>query len=370
MRSMQKKQVAVLDVGSSKITAVVGERGVNKTFVIKARKDFPYDGFADGEFFDLESLKMIIHSCGEFIKNSSAGTTNVFVGVPGEFCSVFVKDSQISFPKKKKIDEKDVDSLYDAAFVLSSAKSVLINRSAVIYELDDYRRINNPVGEYSEILKGKLSFITCKRYFTDVFRSALKAVGITGADFVSSSLAEAMYLLDAETRDRIAILLDVGHISSTLSLIQGDGILYQSSFGYGGGYVTALLSRNLGVDFDLAEMLKRKVNLSRVYKDGNSDLITVGGGEYYNAETVRQSIKVSLDELCEHVADSADNSGYVIPEYVPLTLTGGGITHIRGSKEFLSVRLGCAVETVAPKIPVSDKPEDSSLYSLLDITLG
>ena len=367
---MQKKQVAVLDVGSSKITAVVGERGVNKTFVIKARRDFPYDGFADGEFFDSESLKRIIHSCGEFVKNSSADTTNTFVGVPGEFCSVFVKDSQISFPKKKKIDDKDVDALYDAAFVASSSKSVLINRSAVIYELDDYRRINNPVGEYSEILKGKLSFITCVRYFTDIFRSSLKAVGISNVDFVSESLAEAMYLLDAETRDRIAILLDVGHITSTLSLIQGDGILYQSSFGYGGGYITALLSRNLGVDFDVADVIKRKVNLSHISKEGDSDLVTIGGGEYYSAEIIRESIKTSLDDLCAHVAESADNSGYIIPEYVPITLAGGGISHIRGSKEFLSVRLGCAVDTVAPKIPVSDKPEDSSLYSLLDITLG
>ena len=41
---MQKIQVAVLDIGSSKITAVVGERGINKTFVIKGEKSFPFEG--------------------------------------------------------------------------------------------------------------------------------------------------------------------------------------------------------------------------------------------------------------------------------------------------------------------------------------
>ena len=43
---MQKKQVAVIDVGSSKITAIIGERGINKTFIIKGRYSFDYDGFA------------------------------------------------------------------------------------------------------------------------------------------------------------------------------------------------------------------------------------------------------------------------------------------------------------------------------------
>lgn len=370
MSVMKKRQVAVLDFGSSKITAVVGERGINKTFVIKARKDFLYDGFADGEFFDTDALKGILHDCGEFIRNSSSEDLTVYVGVPGEFTSVTIKDSQISFPKKKKIDDKDVDALFDAAFVLSSARKVLINRSAVIFELDDYRRLNNPIGEYSEILKGRLSFITCDKYFIETVRPALRAVGVESCEFVSSALAEAMYLLEPETRDRVAVILDVGHIISTFSLIQGDGILYQYSFGYGGGYITALLMRNLGVGYDVAEAVKRKVNLSRFTVGGNNDLVNVGAGEYYNAEKVRETIKISLDDLCEMVTDAVDNSGYVIPEYVSISLTGGGITHIRGAKEFVSGRLGCVIETLAPKIPLSGKPEEASLYSLLDLTLG
>ena len=54
---MQKKQVAVIDVGSSKISVIIGERGVNKTFLIKARKDYAYDGFEGGEFGDMEGFE-------------------------------------------------------------------------------------------------------------------------------------------------------------------------------------------------------------------------------------------------------------------------------------------------------------------------
>ena len=42
------KQVAVLDIGSSKLELYVGERGINGTFVIRAKATNQYAGFMDG----------------------------------------------------------------------------------------------------------------------------------------------------------------------------------------------------------------------------------------------------------------------------------------------------------------------------------
>lgn len=365
---MRKKLIAVLDVGSSKITAVAGERGVNKTFLIKARKEFAYDGFSEREFFDTEELKRTLISCAHYIKNAVGEETDtVYVGVPGAFTDVTVKDSQLSFPKKKKITEKDTDNLFDSAFVLSSSKKILINRSAIAFELDGYRRLANPIGETSEILKGKLSFITCDSYFIENFKPILIGSGFSTVEFVSSSLAEAMYLLDAETRDRIAILLDVGYISTTYSLIQGDGILYQESFDFGGGHITGAISERTGASFDDAEYLKRKVSLTTLPKNGY-DVISCENGQYYSAEVVRGVIRECLDVLCEKIDEAADNSGYAIPEYVPFEITGGGISYIRGAKAHLSSRLGAYTEIVAPKVPLKEKPTESSVLSLLDLT--
>ncbi len=365
---MQKKPIAVLDVGSSKITAVIGERGVNNTFLIKARKDFSYDGFQDGEFFDTDDLKKVIVSCGRYIRSAvSDAPTEVFVGVPGEFTQVTVKDGQISFPKKKRITESDTDALFDSAFVLSSAKKTLINRSAIVFELDGYRRVANPVGETSEVLKGKLSFITCDNYFIEAFKPILKGVGFTSLEFVSTALAEAMYLLDAETRDRIAVLIDVGYITSTFSLIQGDGILYQTSFSFGGGHITAVITDKLGVSFEQAEALKRKISLS-IADGGSYDVVACDNGSYYNAEEIRSSMRDCLDVLCEKIEEAADESGYVIPDYVPYAITGGGISFIRGAKAKLSDRLGVTVEILAPKVPLMENSAESSVLSLLDLT--
>ena len=366
---MQKKQVAVIDVGSSKITAIIGERGVNKTFVIKTRMEYAYDGYADREFFDEKVFTAHLNEISRKIVSLTHGKIEtVFVGVPGEFSNVTVKESQISFPSKRKIKEVDVDALFDGGFAIHSQKSTLINRSAVVYELDDCRRLADPVGSQSGILKGKLSFITCDNYFIDLVNDSILSTGIKRVEFVSSSLAQALYLIEPEVRDRISVICDIGYISSTLTIIQGDGILYQTSFGFGGGYITAEIANKFDLDFSSAEKLKSKVNLSALSGNGCYSLIE-SDGEYYQTEHIKSSVIFSLDSLCEQITTSLDQSGYSLPEYVPLSITGGGISFIRGAREHLSNRLSMSVEILSPKVPLMDKPTESDVLSLLNLAL-
>ena len=174
-------------------------------------------------------------------------------------------------------------------------------------------------------------------------------------------------MVDAETRDRIAVIADVGYITTTFTIIQGDGLLYQKSFAYGGGYITAAITEKFSMEFELAEKLKRKVNLSSV--NGVYYLIDGENGEYYAVEDVKKAVLHSLDGLCESISNALESSGYVVPEYVPLMITGGGIAYIRGAKEHLSSRLGCAVEIIAPKVPLMDKPTESTALSLMELAL-
>lgn len=367
---MYKKQVAIIDVGSSELRAVVAESGVNNTFIIKGKKTFSYDGFSSGAFFDIDILKSALLSAGDYLKRvARKDVDTVFVGVPGDFTQIIVKDSQISFEKSKKITEEDVDKLYDGAFVSPSAKTTLINRSAVVYELGDFRRLANPIGSQSEILKGKLSFIVCDNYFIECFKPALKACGFNNVEFVSTPLAEAMYLFDAESRDRISILVDVGYITTTLSVVQGDGIVYQYTFDYGGGYITGVISQSFDIDFDDAEILKRKINLSRI-TDGNPlEILDGNKGRYYSISELKNIVSTCIDNFCEEISNALDKVGFNIPEYVPLKITGGGIAFIRGAKEHVANRLGMSVELIAPAVPLMDSPLESAVLSLLDIAL-
>ena len=367
---MKKNQVAIIDIGSSEIRAVIAERGINKTFVLKEEYSLAYDGFENLKFYSEESVKEILTNlCQKLVKAIGGGARTVFVGVPSAFTEVFVKEGRIAFTKRKKICEEDVDSLFDAAFMQNFSTKKLINRSAVVYELGDARRVANPIGLSSEILKGTLSFIVCDNYFIEIVSSSLIKSGFKNVEFASVSLAESLYLIEANVRDRVSLLVDVGYITSTLSVVQGDGIIFEKSFEFGGGYITANLLEKFNLDFEVAEKLKRKVNLCSLSKNGVYDMTDVAGGSYYDAEEVKRSILQSLDAFCEQIALVIENMGFYLPEYVPLSITGGGIVYIRGAKEHISKRLNMAVEVLSPKVPLMDKPTNSSILSLLDLVL-
>lgn len=364
----KKKQVAIIDVGSSKITAVVAERGVNKTFLFKGRFEYFYEGFADGVFFEEDKLSSILKKAVLDLKKTVGDKlSTVYVGVPGAFTQVLVKDSQISFDGKKKIKEDDATALFDSAFILPSERYVLINRSAIVYELDDFRRLASPVGATSGILKGKLSFILCDKYFIDKVVPPISDMGIKDVECVSVSLAQALYLIDDESRDRVSVLLDIGHITSTLSVVQGDGIVMEKNFQFGGGYITAAIAEKFGISFDAAEKLKGKINLSSA--DGSYGVIASETGEYYPESEIKECIVRALDSLCESIDDYLESAPYSLPSYVPILLTGSGISFLRGAKEHVSGRIGIDVRIVAPSVPLKNSPKESSVLSLLNLAL-
>lgn len=367
---MQKKQVAILDINSSEIVAVFGERGINNTFIIKNRCSYKYDGFSEGVFFNEEELKILVGKAVDSLISVSKGDLDtVFVGVPGEFSEVLVRDSQISFPSKKKIREEDEDLLYDSAFVVKSKNYTLINRSAINYELDDFRRVSNPIGYSSEILKGKLSFILCKNYFIELIKTIINNKGIPFVEWVSISLAESIYLLEDEVRDRMAVIADVGHISTTISIVQGDGLLYQNAFSFGGGFISAGIAERFSLSFTESEKIKEKINLCVLPKDGEYGYVEIENGQFLSIKEINSIANSNLDFLCEKITESLESCGYNLPEYVTLFITGGGVTSLRGGKEHISNRLGMATEILSPKVPLMERPTESSVLSLLDIAL-
>lgn len=367
---MKKKQAVVLDIGSSKMSAYIGERSVNNTFLIKGQSTIEYEGFCDGTFIDEEqfyqSVKTVIDNISRL---SHENIDTVYVGVPDAFTSVIVRESQISFPKKHKIDATDIDTLYDSAFVLSSSNTTLISRSAIYYELDDYRRVNKPEGYISETLKGKLSFIVCDNYFIEKIVKPLKEQKVVNVKCIPTMYAEGMYLVDASIRDRIALIIDVGYISSTLSVFQGGGILFQKSFTFGGGIITGSIANKYDIDFNVAEIIKKKVNLCSISNKGYYNVIDAENGEYYPQEEIKTIVINCIDDLCEKIFDALEEFKITIPDYVSLMITGGGISYLRGAKERICERLGLSVEILKPTVPLMDKPVCASYLSLLDIAL-
>ena len=370
---MLNKSVAVVDVRSSEITAVVAERGVNGTFVIKSKFSSGYDGYAEGQLIDVRSfsdalrfvVKSTLNACGDKVRA-------LYVGVPGEFTNVVVTDNVISFSSMKKVGSSDVKALGASSVPPQKKGWRLVRSGCLYYVLSDMRRVVEPVGMLTDSLRGRLCHYLCSSAFCECVENALEQFGgITKINFIPSVHAEAMYLVPPEKRDEYAVLCDFGFISSTYSVICGNGVVFSESFSLGTGHLALYLMETLDVPYDVALSMLGKVNLNA--REGAAAMVEQQGGDgktyRFPASELKEKLREGLDGICEAIEECGRGFTEKNTDYKTLYMTGESALSLRGAADHISGRLVRTVSVISPQIPYYDKPQFSSLFSLLDTAL-
>ena len=364
--------VIVIDVGSSKIIAVSGERGVNGTFAIDAFSELRYEGFSEGKFFDEGELKQtIINVLTAVCDSSRYKASEIFVGVPGSFIRIENRKFRLSFGRKKKITAKDKEDLLEAGKrKIEVAGYEASHASGVYYSLDDNRKVADPVGCVSSSLGGLITYQLCENYFSELMRTAVAKVSKASVRFVYDGYAEGRFLLGDDAVDAVKVIVDVGYITTNSTIFVGDGVIAKDSLDCGGGYITAALVEKYGLSPGAAERLKREISLGYV-RGGQSKYVVEDDGDVksYPVEEINETVKGVLDEIAGNVDEFLEeNSGKV--NVGEIYLTGGGISYMRGAKEHLAGRFGQAVDVLVPAVPQYNKPVYASAISLLDFALA
>jgi cell division protein FtsA len=370
---MAKQTAAVLDFGSSKISVLIGERGINNTFQLKGRGESNYAGFMEGEFLDERDLKTAIGvAITSAVNHSGKKIKKLYVGVPAEFCYSELKEATQTYQNKKRINDNDIYTLFDSVdnYAQSENSHTLINRSPIYFMLDDGRKVVDPNGLTTTKLSAQVSFVLAKNEFITLIDSILEELSIVNVQYTSSVLAESLYLLEPEVRDRYAILIDAGYITTSVALLRGDGILSLNAFSVGGGHITGDLSQVLNLKFAEAEKLKRKVVLSLDASDDDFyETVVEGVITPFPAKMVNEIIEDRLSMVASTINKILHSIRVSYPDYIPIYLTGGGLSYLKGAKDFLSKEIGKNLEIISPPVPQLNSPHYSSLLGLLNLAL-
>lgn len=368
-----RESCAILDFGSSSVVAMIGENGVNNTFNILGRGEIAYAGFQDAEFLEPENLKFAIATAlSNAEMTSDTKITEIYIGVPGEFCSCVTKSIKLSFPKAKKISKFDVDNIYKTGDAFDEDKDyTLINHSVIYYELDSTKRVIDPVALKAKTLVGNISYILAKADFVTQITKIFSELRITIKGYICAMLAESLYLFEPEVRDKYVLIADVGYITTSIALARGNALLFLNSFSLGGGYITADLSQCLKISFNEAERLKHKVVLG--WEPKPSDVYEIEGDEYKNtfaAKATNEIVSDRVEMICEYIEKCLDRCMYDLPEFVPLYIVGGGFNFLRGVKSIVSRKLKRQVEFVSSVGMKELRPYDASEEGMLNIILN
>ena len=177
---MGRKSVAVLDIRSSAVTVVIGEAGINHTFIFRGRDTQPYSGYDADGFFDVEELANAIAAAVSAVEHSSMEKIKeIVVGVPGNFIELLTKRHLISFQFGRRVMPQDITTLYESGMKGKAEGGRIIRRSNMYFITSDKRRTINPVGMRSDSLEGFLCYFVCSDYFTDTIERILHNYGVS-----------------------------------------------------------------------------------------------------------------------------------------------------------------------------------------------
>ena len=183
--------------------------------------------------------------------------------------------------------------------------------------------------------------------------------------FICAFLAECGVLFD--DKQKKYLLADIGYITTGVGLYQGDGLLFLNSFSAGGAHIAADLMECLHISFDLAQKLKEQIKLNLEVEEDDKYKIEI------NDESCEVPMKLSheivsarIEQMGTLINGLIKESGTDIPSYIPLFLSGGGISYMRGAAAELSKVLDRNVEVAAPFLPKLNKPHMSSSVGVLE----
>jgi len=365
-----KNMAAAIDFGTSKVVTLVAESGGYHRCDIIGAGVVPYDGYTDGYWNTPEKVNDAIHaSIQEAETQSHRRIHEVHVGVPGEFCRVYVTETTLMLQGvDPHVTPGDVERIFAMADQeIQPVRGVIIHRSPAWFMVDDGKKTMEPVGIKGSTLKTFVSFIVADEFFLNDINRRMQSMGIEVAGFFSSPMGEALLFLPPEDRDRTAVLIDIGYLNSEIMAVEGDALVFHKVIPIGGAHITVDLTYGLEAPMTMAEQIKR----SYIFGMPGGDTIEAVGENgrpmSFSREDIARVLEPRVDEIAEMIREELNHSGVRLGSWSNVYLTGGGLALMRGGREYLASQLERPVRAPTPKAAKLNSPVYSSALGLMDL---
>lgn len=371
---MKQQSVAILDIRSGVVTFAIGRKGVNNTFVLDDFRNENHEGYFVGEILDVDSLRRaMLVSISAVCQNYGGVVDEVYVGVPSAFISVQTTGHTLCFAKNHKISSQDVERLYESGQSDLWGDGRCIHRSAMYFSCGDNRKYFTAESLYgisTTLLKGALCYYLIDEQFYTIVSEVLAGRNIAKVHFVPSTLAQTTYLIPEKEREGYACLLDIGFLTTSISVVYGNGIVHEETINCGIGSIYVALMNELDVDYLVAQEILGDANISGGVLRKDLMWTSETLNKQFPVQRINDIIKYNLDYICESIEQFfnryyKDKAAAVLTTNL-LSVTGEGVYAIKGVAEHVARRLNRLTQIVYPDQPYFDKPMHSSRISLLN----
>ncbi len=371
---MKDDVIVGLDIGTTKICAVIGERTSEGIDVVGVGIS-PSLGLRKGMVVNIEQTVRSIRKAVEDAEVMSGHEIkSVYTGIAGTHIMGFNSHGVIAI-KGGEVTQKDIERVIDAAKAVAiPLDKELIHVIPQEFIVDDQRGITDPLGMAGVRLEVKVYIVTgAVTSVQNIIRSCHRA-GLDLNDIVLESLASSHAVLTKDEREIGVALVDIGGGTTDLSVFYNDTIKHIKTIPLGGGNLTNDIAFGLRTSINNAEQIKKKHGCALAELVQGDEVVEVPGIGGREAKRLSRRILAEIceprvEEILSLVDQELISSGYKNVLGAGVVLTGGGamldgIIDLAEQIFGLPVRIGIPQGVGGLKEEISD-PKFSTAVGLL-----
>jgi cell division protein FtsA len=346
----QENIIVGLDIGTTKICAVVGEITGDKINIVGIGTH-PSIGLRKGVVVNIEStVESIQKAIEEAELMAGCEISSVYAGIAGGHITGFNSRGIVAI-KGPEVTQQDVDRVIDAA----RAVAIPMDREVIHvipqeFMIDEQGGIQNPVGMSGVRLEAKIHIVTgAVTSAHNIVKSANRS-GLDVCDIVLEPLASGEAVLTSEEKDLGTALMDLGGGTSDLAIFSGKNIKHTFVLALGGNNLTNDISIGLRASMADAEKIKKKYGTCiprNVSSDETIDVPGMGGRKprKLQRQILGEILEPRMEEIFSLIKREIYRAGMERIITSGVVLTGGtslleGVTDIAESVFDLPARLG------------------------------
>jgi cell division protein FtsA len=344
--------VVGLDIGTTKVSAVVGEVDVDGITILGVG-NVPCRGLRKGVVSNIDwTVRAIAEAVESAQTMAGVEIRTVYAGVAGSHVRSQTSDG-VAAIAGGEVTRADVDRVLEGARAIPvDADRQILHALPREFVVDNQDGIRDPVGMSGVRLGAKVNLITAATSCVQNVVRCAERCGLTVADVVLEPLASAEAVLSEDEKEIGVAIIDIGGGTTDLLLFVDGGIAHASVIPVGGNNVTADISAGLRTPMGEAERIKRNFGcaLSRMVGDEEEiEVPGVGGHAPRKAprRVLSDIIEPRVEEIFAVLRKRIEDTGLLEQLSAGVVLTGGAVL-LDGMTDFAEEILGMPVRLGLP----------------------
>jgi cell division protein FtsA len=355
-----RKLVTALDIGSSKVCALIAEPGEDGELRIMGTGQRESRGVRRGFVADMERAEATVREAVEQAERiAGINIDDVFVGMSagGLVSSVASVELEIG---GRRVETEDLDQLFAVGRdSIDPQGRMILHALPALYTLDGLQGVKKPLGLHADTLAVDIHVVAADPSPVRNLDLCVRSAHLGVSAIVASPVAAGKACLSEEERELGVALVELGGGVTNVSVFAGGMLVGLKSLQIGSIDITDDIAAAFGTRRSEAERMKCFYGSAMTSPRDNHDMIDLApiAGAEDGTESTRITraqliavIRQRLEHLTGEIATALKDLGFSGPFGRQVVLTGGG-AELKGIADYAQGVLGRSVRIGRPKMP-------------------